>query len=84
MHLWRLSSVGIELAVAIVLGTLLGNWGDRHFGTAPWLLIAGFVVGAAAGFKGLIREARRAQRHLTAQAQAEAAAATATQAEAKP
>lgn len=33
----------------------LGWLADRYFGTAPWLLAAGLVVGSAAGFYQFIR-----------------------------
>jgi F0F1-type ATP synthase assembly protein I len=56
------SAVGLEFGVAVVIGMLLGRWGDSELGTGPWLLIAGTIVGFAAGIKGLIRGARRAER----------------------
>lgn len=33
----------------------LGWLADRYFGTAPWLLAAGLVLGSAAGFYQFIR-----------------------------
>ena len=41
---------------ASVVSGLIGGWLlDRWLGTAPWLLVAGIVLGAAAGFYELIR-----------------------------
>ncbi|WP_437203544.1 AtpZ/AtpI family protein [Planctomicrobium sp. SH664] len=37
----QLSGVALEVAVCVVLG----YWGDRRWGTTPWLLIAGSIVG---------------------------------------
>lgn len=58
----RLASVGIELALSIVIGLLGGRWLDGKLGTAPWLMIAGLLLGVFAGFRSLIRTARKAQR----------------------
>jgi ATP synthase protein I len=46
---------GFEFAVAILLGVFAGQWLDRRIGTAPWLVILGVAVGAAAGFYNLYR-----------------------------
>jgi ATP synthase protein I len=41
---------------ASVVSGLIGGWLlDRWLGTAPWLLVTGIVLGAAAGFYELIR-----------------------------
>lgn len=45
------------LAVGVVVGLLL----DRWLGTAPWLLIGFFILGAAAAMRNLIRVARDAE-----------------------
>ena len=39
-------SLGLELAVAMVLGVVGGRWADERLGTSPWLLL----LGVAAGF----------------------------------
>jgi len=57
-----LASVGIELALSIVIGLLGGQWLDGKLGTKPWLMIVGLVLGSFAGFRSLIRTARKAQR----------------------
>lgn len=41
--------VGIELVAGVAGGVLFGWALDSWLGTAPWLLIVGFVLGAAAG-----------------------------------
>ncbi len=53
-------SIGIELVVSVLLGLGLGYWLDRRFGTSPWLTLVGIVLGSAAGFRSLLRLARRA------------------------
>jgi ATP synthase protein I len=52
-----LSGVGLTL----VISTVLGFWGgyvlDRWLGSAPWLMLAGLLLGIAAGFVNLFRAA---------------------------
>jgi F0F1-type ATP synthase assembly protein I len=64
--LWRLagrySAVGIEITVAVVLGTLGGVWADRHFGTAPVFLCLGLAVGFGAATQIVVRLIRTAGR----------------------
>ncbi len=54
-----LTTVGITLAVSVGLGAVVGMWLDRHWGTEPWLTVAGLLVGAAAGFLELWRTVQR-------------------------
>ena len=44
---------------AVVAGLIIGWLLDRWLGTAPWLLVAGIVLGIAAGFFEFIRAASR-------------------------
>ncbi len=47
--------IGLELVVAVLVATLLG-WGiDRWLGTAPWVAIAMFFLGVAAGMVNVYR-----------------------------
>jgi len=48
-------AAAFSLFASVVAG-LLGGWLlDRWLGTKPWLLVAGIVLGAAAGFYEFIR-----------------------------
>ncbi|MEM7046477.1 MAG: AtpZ/AtpI family protein [Pseudomonadota bacterium] len=52
----------VELFAPIAVGGWIG-WGlDRHFQTAPWLLLVFFVMGFTAGLFGVVRTARRWER----------------------
>lgn len=51
----RFSSLGIELGLSVMIGLIGGQWLDRYFGTAPWLLLAGLLFGLAAGFRSMFR-----------------------------
>jgi ATP synthase protein I len=56
------SSVGLELGVSVILGLAIGWFLDREFGTEPWLMLAWLAIGLAAGFRGVLRAVRRADR----------------------
>jgi ATP synthase protein I len=51
----RFSSLGIELGLSVMIGLIGGQWLDKYFGTAPWLLLAGLLFGMAAGFRSMYR-----------------------------
>src|SRR5689334_19921855 len=53
------TSVGIELAVAVLLGVLTGNWVDHKLGTTPWALLFFLVLGCVAGMRAVLRYARQ-------------------------
>jgi len=56
------ASVGLEMAVATVIGWGFGFWLDKRFGTYPVLMLIFLLLGVAAGFRGLIRAAEQAKR----------------------
>jgi ATP synthase protein I len=56
------SSVGLELGLSVVIGVLLGMWLDGRFGTTPWLMLLWLGFGLVAGFRGVLRAVRRADR----------------------
>ncbi|HEX9801797.1 MAG TPA: AtpZ/AtpI family protein [Gammaproteobacteria bacterium] len=49
------STLGWNLAASVCVGGGLGYWGDRAWGTKPWLTITGLVLGIAAGFYQFIK-----------------------------
>jgi len=57
-----MSSVGLEMGISVIIGLLFGRWVDGKLGTEPWLLIVGCMLGLAAGFKGVFRALREADR----------------------
>jgi ATP synthase protein I len=56
------ASVGIEMAVATVIGWGFGYYLDERFDTYPVLMLIFLLLGVAAGFRGLIRAAQQAKR----------------------
>jgi ATP synthase protein I len=61
------SAMGIELAIGIVGGYLLGDWLDARYGTKPILMLVMLGLGTAAGFISLIRTTARINRRLEAE-----------------
>ncbi|MCG5054298.1 MAG: AtpZ/AtpI family protein [Myxococcales bacterium] len=64
--LWRQAgntgAVGIEIAIAIVIGYFGGQYLDGQFGTTPWISWIGFAAGVGAGIKALVRVTRQYNR----------------------
>ncbi len=60
---WRLigalSTVGVTLVAALVIGFYIGLKLDEHFGTSPWLTVIFLILGIIAGFKNLVTLSRR-------------------------
>jgi ATP synthase protein I len=54
------ASVGIELALAIVLGLVIGWWIDGQLGTSPIFCLIFLGFGACAGFRAVWRAAIKA------------------------
>jgi len=56
------SSLGLQVALSIVIGLALGLYLDKRLGTHPFLLFLGLGLGIAAGFRNIglaIRKSRR-------------------------
>ena len=50
-------TLGLQLALTVVVCFFLGRWLDTVFGTAPWLMISGLALGVAGGFISFFRTA---------------------------
>ena len=57
--LLKLSSLGLEMGAAVVIGLLVGTWLDGRFGTNPWLTLLFLAFGFAAAAKAVIRALRK-------------------------
>lgn len=53
--LGQLSTIGLAFVFALVMGFAAGVWLDRRLGTSPWLSLAGFAMGLAAGVLNVVR-----------------------------
>jgi ATP synthase protein I len=59
----RGAGAGMEFGAAVVVFTLLGLWADRAFGTRPWLMLVGLVLGFGGGLVHLMRALGGAKAH---------------------
>ena len=57
--LLKLSSLGLEMGAAVVIGLLCGTWLDGRFNTTPWLTLLFLGFGFAAAAKGVMRAIRK-------------------------
>jgi len=61
-----LSSLGISMVAATLIGLAMGYYLDRWLGTSPWLTMLFLGFGIAAGFRNIFvlanRELKRQQR----------------------
>jgi len=49
------AAIGIEIVLAIIMGSGAGYWADGKWGTAPWLTVLGFCFGCGAAAKAVAR-----------------------------
>lgn len=54
--------MGIELTAALVGFTLVGFWVDHRYGTGPWGIVVGAVLGLIGGMYNFLKQALRATR----------------------
>jgi ATP synthase protein I len=62
------STLGLQVAFAIVIGYFLGQYLDKKFNTSPWLTYIFLVFGIIAGFKNIglaIKRVEKADREGT-------------------
>ena len=53
---------GLQMAVAVVLMIFLGRWLDDKFGTDPWLMTLGALIGSGGGLYSFIKTALEVSR----------------------
>jgi ATP synthase protein I len=58
----RHSGVGLEMAGAIAAFALVGYWIDRWYGTDPWALVVGVILGLVGGLYNLVKQSLQAVR----------------------
>jgi ATP synthase protein I len=63
-ELGKYSALGLELAIAVVLGLAIGHYLDKWLGTGPWMTVVWIGIGFAAGVRSLYRAAVRSGKDL--------------------
>ncbi len=58
----KLASLGLEVAVGVALGLVVGNWLDRKYHWDPWGTLIGAAVGFICGMYLLVKEAINANK----------------------
>jgi ATP synthase protein I len=58
----RFSGVGLELAGAMAGLAFIGYWIDRRFGTGPWGILGGVVIGLVGGLYNMVTQSLEAVR----------------------
>jgi len=56
--------LALGMAVTTILGALAGRYADQRWGTAPWLTLAGTLLGMAGGFFEVLTVMRRMERDI--------------------
>jgi F0F1-type ATP synthase assembly protein I len=54
----KLSGIGFEFVGAVLGLTLAGYFWDGHFGTSPWGILIGLVLGLIGGTYNMVRQMR--------------------------
>ncbi len=49
------TTIGMELAITVVLGYYGGKYLDARFATGPWFLLAGVLIGLTVGVAGVLK-----------------------------
>jgi len=57
----RFAGLGLRFVVTVALFGLLGWWIDGRVGSAPWLLVAGILLGSVLAFISTLRAVPPAQ-----------------------
>ena len=53
------TTIGMELAITVVLGYYGGHYLDEKLATGPWLTVAGILAGLATGVTGVFKTLQR-------------------------
>ncbi len=53
------AALGTTIAITEAVGVVLGLWADHSWGTSPWGLIFGIVLGTVAAVVSVVKQVRR-------------------------
>ncbi|MGA7105938.1 MAG: AtpZ/AtpI family protein [Candidatus Deferrimicrobiaceae bacterium] len=63
-ELGKYSALGLELAIAVIIGLAIGYYLDKWLGTGPWMTVVWIGIGFAAGVRSLYRAALQSEKDL--------------------
>ena len=63
-HTLSATSIGLEMAIAVVFPLMVGIWLDKKAGTTPWLMLLCLGFGFAAGLRAVWRYVAAADRRI--------------------
>lgn len=66
-----LSTVGLTMVFATMIGLFLGLWLDKMLGTSPWMAALFLLIGIFAGFRNLFMHVKKSQQDLDEQSKDE-------------
>lgn len=66
-----LSTVGLTMVFATMIGLFLGLWLDKTLGTSPWMAALFLLIGIFAGFRNLFTYVKKSQQDLDEQSKDE-------------
>jgi ATP synthase protein I len=49
-------TLGLQLAITVVVFFFIGRWLDGKFGTDPWLMLAGLALGVTGGLTAFLKK----------------------------
>ena len=55
----EITSLGMEFALSEILGAFAGYFLDKKFGTLPWCLLGGVLLGFCVGLYRIVTAAKR-------------------------
>ena len=58
------STIGIQLAAILLLFLFGGHWLDERYGSSPWFVLLGTLIGMGAGFYNLMKSLSELDRML--------------------
>ncbi len=58
----QIASLGTEFAILEILGAAAGWWLDKKFGSLPWCLVGGVLVGFCLGLARVVQAAKQANK----------------------
>lgn len=53
-----------RVAFPVIIGTLIGRWLDRRYGTEPWIMVAGVGISFVISIIGLIKETMKEYKNI--------------------